>query len=365
MKSLISILLVFFLAACHQTGGGHVAETTDAQEDNTSLTAEKLLLNEQVAIGPLQVQRVSRKINTSGVISIPPSDLQSVHSKSEGFVRAIKCLPGDFVRKGSLLMTVEYPGLLVKQRELLETRANLGFAETEFERVNELEAAGAASTGELQKVRSERDFLQARYLGLRRELELIGTNIDKLESELDFQPYVYIYAPVSGYVHEVYVNSGKMVHAEDQLLDIADNSHMHLELEVFARDVAALSEGQTVKFSIPGHADWLEAEVVKLNPMIDRNTGTLQVHCHLDDDARSSVKAGMFAHAIIQANDQEVSGLPLDAVIKEGLQYYAYGIKNNQVVKTALEDVVVFDDFVSFAPPAYDSLVVAGAYYLE
>ncbi|MBK7870065.1 MAG: efflux RND transporter periplasmic adaptor subunit [Saprospiraceae bacterium] len=78
---------------------------------------------------------------------------------------------------------------------------------------------------------------QARYKGLKAELELLGISVKTLENTGEIQSSISFYAPVNGYITKVNINNGKLVSPNDLLFEIVDRSHVHLELQVFAKDV--------------------------------------------------------------------------------------------------------------------------------
>ena len=106
-------------------------------------------------------------------------------------------------------------------------------------------------------------------------------------------------------------------------------------------------------------------EIVKLNPMLSDETGTLNVHCHINEEDAIQIIAGMFVNAEIEVEAIDVSGLPLEAVIKEGTDYYAYCIEGDLLKKHLLQNVVVSGDFVTFDSISPNQMVIAGAYYVE
>lgn len=368
MKSILIVLAAALLfSGCHKTDS--VTSESGQTEDETSigqdLKLELVQANEAVKIGTIQNRMIKTNIQCTGSIEIPQTEIWSVHSRNAGFIRSISHLPGDYVRKGQRLFTIEQPGLLEKERLLLETKADLELANSNFNRKSELQEVNAASLSTLEEAKANKEFLEARYEGLRSELRLLGVDLDALENEGKFQSYTSVYASSSGYVHKVAVNQGQMVGPEDELIRIADDSHMHLDLQVLSKNIPLVEKGQPVQFSIPGNPATFTAEVIKINPMLNRNTGTLQVRCKISDESLPKVRAGMFTNAEIQTSDRQASGLPLEAVIKEGEQYYCYAVVGDQLKKVALEYVAVSEDFAEFDPGGYEQFVIAGAYYIE
>lgn len=320
--------------------------------------------NSSVTTGPLQKQIIGRNISATGRIEIPPTDLFSVHARASGQVTDIRYIPGDFVRKGALLLRINNPGLLEKQRELLETRVRMQLAEKEFMRQQTL-ANGEATTAErLDAARGSLDLLRATYAGLSVELQQYGVDLELLEKDRKFQSSFGVYAPASAYVHEVGVNEGKMIVTTDELMELAGTKYKHLELQVPANQVARLREDQEVRFTLPYNGKTGTARIEKINPMIDDRTSTLQVHCKLVDEDTDQLLPGLFLNATIITDAAEAYALPQDAVVKEGSTFYAYRVVDKKYEKTRLLDVESGEGFVRFSNPPEGLWVTGGAYYL-
>ena len=261
-------------------------------------------------------------------------------------------------------MRVTNPSLIEKQRKLLETRASLELAEKEFIRQQTLAAGDATTAERLDATRGRVELLRATYSGISFELKQYGVDLEALESEGKFQSSFGVYAPASAYVHEVSVNQGKMIVPTDELMELAGTDHKHLELQVPAQRIARLREGQEVRFILPYNGATGSARIKKINPMVNERTSTLQVHCELTGEHAEQLLPGLFLNATIVTGAAEVYGLPRDAVVKEGAQYYAYRVVAEKREKTLLRDVAAEEDFVSFSNNPDGMWVTGGTYYL-
>lgn len=372
MNNIYIILIIALLfQACQNTDEQKqtttpIETTSEPEEENKTLFVKDVLAtNSSVKIGELQTRVLQQEVSCTGRIEVPPTDLVSVHSKSEGFIEYLQYLPGDYVKKGALLFTVVNPNIIEKQRILLETKAEWILAQKDYERKRLLQSEDATPQKIFDETLSKKDYLSAKYKGLKSELQLLGVDVNALEINQDLQSKLSIYALQSGYVHEVFVNKGQMIQPQDRLMEISNNHHIYLELYVFSKYVPLLKKGQKVLFSLPNNNQQFEAEISKLNPMIDEETGTLTIHCQIEKGQNEVIKAGMFVNATIEVAAQEVTGLPIDAVLKEGEDYYVYWVDGEILKKQALEEVSVNNNFVTFKDFAAKKLVIAGAYYLE
>lgn len=347
-------LLVFSLSACQQN------PPAEAAMEQAAVASP----NESVTTGPVERRMISKSISCTGTIEIPPSDRVSVHTRTAGQVSGLRYIPGDFVRKGSVLCRITNPELIPLQRQLLEARASLTTARQTLERQRILSEGEATTATALQDSEGRVALLTATYDGLKSQLQQYGISVEALENEGTFQSSVNIYAQSAGYVHEVTVNEGRMVAPTDQLMEIAGTEHLHLELKVPSQQIGRLRKGQTVNYTLPFEAESGTAVIEKISPMVDDASSTLQVHCHFTGKEREKPLPGLFVNATILTGNQEVYGLPLAAVVKEGQNYFAFQVKDGTYEKTALRDADVTDGFITFSNPPDGEWVTGGAYYL-
>lgn len=368
MKTAYLFLLSFFiLFGCQNNNVNEADEEAQDQVKTESGWHDAMEVSArlpEVQVGPLTAISVSQTITCTGRIDIPPIDIYSMHSKTPGFVEMKKYISGDYVRKGTLLLTVQNPQLVEKQRLLLETKASLSLAEKDFERKMLLHAEKATTQRAFDEALARKDLLTARYKGMRSELELLGIDLDALEKEYDFQSRHAVFSTTSGHIHEIYVVNGQQVDPGTRLMDISDNDHIHLELKVLSKDVHLLEIGQQVTFMLPNDMHTYAGEIIKLSPMIDKETGTLNVHCHIEKEHVKDVRAGMFVNAEINVGVIDVKGLPVEATVREGGDYFGFFSRNGKLVKTKLENPRKIDGFITFDNIPDGDVVLSGAYYL-
>jgi len=363
--SIILFSILLFLSACHSSPEPQEAAAEETRQAVLTAT-ETLSSNERIKTGSLPTRKVEHRINCTGQLSIPPSDLIAIHSKTGGQVQNLRYLPGDYVQKGTRLLSIEHPQLVEKQRLLLETKAQLSYALKDYERKKLLRDGEATTEKAYDESLREKELLSATYSGLKEELQLLGVDVVALEKEQAYQARVHLYAPQSGFIHQVLTNQGQMVSPEDVLLRMANNNHIHVELQVLSQDIGYVQKGQKLDFNVPGQNDTYSAELVKINPMLEAGQATLQVHAHITGEVPKKLIPGLFVNATILAGQQSLTGLPESGVVKEGETYYAYLMKGEQLEKVALPNAKVMDGFVAFVPPVDGKTwVIEGAYYVE
>ncbi len=360
MRTSLLVLLLLLLIACGKEDPP--AETESARR---SPAADSALLGDRVRTGPIQERNISYAVECTGRIEIPPTDFTSVHSRLEGQVSGLRYLPGDYVKRGTQLLRISNPQLIERQRELLEKQAQLATARRALDRQNILAGGDATTAAALDDSRGQVALLEASVNGIESELRQYGIDLERLVKEGKFQSSVGVYAEASGYIHSVTTNQGSMVVPGDELMEIAGTGHVHLELMIPSRDIAYLKKGQEVTFNLPFHGAGGRAEVEKINPMVHAETATLQIHCHIKEEAPEGMVPGLFVTATINVGERPVRGLPRSGTIKEGQEYYGFRKEGDRFVRTLLPDASEADGFVAFSAPGAGEWVTEGAYYVE
>ncbi len=363
---LFLLLVAGAFPACETPAGESEAAGAETNPTFVTLTDDQMELA-GVELGRPERRQVARYVDCTGMIEVPPESLFSVYSPVNGFVNNVKHLPGDYVRKGELLTTVRHPDLVRLQRELLETKSRLRFLQEEYQRKDTLAGADAASRKALGQARSDYETARATYQGLKAELEMIGIDPARLEKDGAIQPAIPIRAPGNGYLTQVNVNPGKLITPDQLLYEIVDNNHLHLELQVFAKDLPLLAKGQRIECQAPGIDQTFHAEVYLLGKMIDPATKTTRVHGHFDEEP-VNLTPGTYVQARIHTDAQEVTALPEAAIVRDGEQSFVFVKTPDGFRRMAIQTGLANQGYVQVETlELSDSelLAVKGAYYLQ
>jgi len=375
MKKLIyfiPMIAALFLASCANESAP-VENQQETLESNdmkpkasaVALTDEQMRLAD-IETGYTEEYLMGGYIQCNGVAEIPPSNLQSIHSKVKGFVGPVGQIVGDYVRKGSILTTISHPELVRLQREFMETRSRLSALENDYQRKKELATADAASQKALEQAEAAYQTAMATSKGIKAELELLGFSIKKLEAG-EVQSSLNIYAPINGYIHRIDINPGKLVNEEDVLYEMVDVNHMHMELQVFAKDLDKIKEGQRIEALVPGTGKRLTGNVHRIGRMIDMDKKTALVHGHFEQDP-VDVFPGTYVQAKIFVEEQPVTALPMEAIIRTGEKSFIFvqeGEGYEKVeVKLGRDDGEYAEVFMPESKKD-KRVVIKGAYYLN
>lgn len=198
-------------------------------------------------------------------------------------------------------------------------------------------------------------------------MQFIGINPSNLVQK-GIQSNINLYAPASGYITEANVNLGRYVKSEELLYEILDKSHLHLELNIYEKDVDKIQVGQQVQFSFNENPDQKYEGVVELiGQKMEPETKTFALHVDMLNPP-DFLKLGMFAQAHIFMRADSVATLPMEAIVTEGGKDYVFISDNGSFQKKEVQTGAQWEDKVEIKNPQDLSdflLVVEGAYYLK
>ncbi len=308
-----TILVVTFIAACKNK-----ESETEPSNNTTDLTVT--ISRAQFESGGMRLGQITNEsfpqtIRATGMIEVPPENKAVVSAFIGGYVKETPLLIGDVVKKGQALLSIENPEFVTLQQNYLETKQQVSFLQAEYERQQQLIAENISSQKSFLKAESDYKAKLALYNGLKQKLRMLNFSIEKVESG-DIRSVANIYAPIEGSITKMNVSKGTYVSPSDEIMEIIDNDHIHLELNVFEKDVMKLEKGQLISFAIPESSEEAyEAEVYLIGTNIEDNR-TIKVHGELKEKKQHNFLTGMFVDANIVTSSLEKPALPSMAVVE-------------------------------------------------
>ena len=239
----------------------------------------------------------------------------SVSTFMGGYVTKIPLLIGDKVKKGQIVATLQNPEFVEIQQDYLEISAQLSYLKNEFERQKTLYNEQITSEKNYLKAESSYKSNLATYNGLRKKLQMMHLNPNTIEKG-EISSTINLYAPINGFVTKVNVSNGSYISSANEVLEIINTEHIHLELNVFEKDILKIKKEQKIEFKIPeASTKSFEAEVYLVGTFVN-NDRTIKVHGHINHKEQTNFITGMFIDAsIIYSENKEIS-LPKSAVLK-------------------------------------------------
>lgn len=369
--SIITVAGAFFLlgglASCGPGNGQPGEDEPDsAVAASISLTPEQMELA-GIETGAPEKRQLRTTLECTGQIDVPPQNRASVHSPVQGFIREVNFLEGDFVKKGTVLAVLAHPDLIRLQREFLESKGKLAWLEQEKLRKESLAGEDAIAGKEMAKAVSDYQIELAHSNGLRAELAMIGLPVEALEGEGIVQQSLALRAPVSGYITRIHTHLGDLASPGDPLYEMVDPAHVHLELQVFAKDAVYVRKGQAIECRVPGMESRYSGKVHLVGREVDQTTKTVRVHGHFENDP-SNLLPGAYVQAWITTEADSVWALPQSAVVMENGANVVYVQKGANFEPVAIETGRRDGNYTEVKLPSElqrATFVLKGAYYIR
>lgn len=275
-------------------------------------------------LGTASMQDVEESITAAGYIAVPNENKAEVRSYMGGYLQATPLLPGDYVNKGQVIISLSNLEFIQLQQEYLQAKEELLYLKEVYDRKKTLAEENITSINSRQQAESEYNSMKTNVEGLRKKLQLINIDPDKLNPE-SISSSINLYAPISGFITMVNAVKGKFVEPTDIIFEIINNNHLHLELKVYEKDILKVKKGQKIAFRIPeADSEDYSGEVFLVGKTIDEADRTVSVHCHITEENKIPLVIGMYIEAEIFVASHEKFCLPVNALIREESRYYAF-----------------------------------------
>ncbi|AXG69820.1 nickel and cobalt resistance protein CnrB [Kordia sp. SMS9] len=309
---LLSVLFSFY--NCGKNEREKTVVPSDEHPGNTIQISQTQFETNQMHLGVLEEKLFPNTIQVSGIVDVPPENKAVVNASMGGYVKSMPFLEGDLIKKGQRLLTIENPEFVTLQQNYSEIHERLTFLKSEYERQKTMVAEKITSQKSFLKAESEYKTALATYNGLQAQLKLLHISPTSVEKGI-ITAVAPIYAPISGSITKVNVTKGSYVSPANPIVEIVDNSHIHLELSVFEKDIMSVKKGQKIKFNIPeASTENFTAKVHLVGSSIEENR-TIKVHAHIENETDHRFLTGMFVEAFIITNSSRAKAVPDEAIV--------------------------------------------------
>jgi cobalt-zinc-cadmium efflux system membrane fusion protein len=326
----------------------------------------------KIKSGKMEQRSIKNVIKANGYLDVPPQNKAVVSPMITGYVRKINFLVGDNVRKGQVMAELQSLEFIEMQQEFATLNAQIEFLKDDFERQKILRDQDAVSRKKYMTAEADYKTTASALKGLRAKLELLGVDFEKIELGY-MASSILLRAPISGSVKKLNTVIGKHVDPSEELFEIVDPEHLHLELSVFEKDVSRVKKGQSIWFVVPSLSRQVfEGEIFLVGKDMAENKRSINVHVHINED-EADFEVGMYANASIVIEDNSTYTLPVTAVVMDGNTEYIFRQTRLDDQKFSYEKIAVLTgnesdgiveitDFTDLKPE--DEIVSEGAFYL-
>lgn len=385
-KSSLFILSIslFLLVSCgkKQTEEEHEEEKSETEVALTEVQATTI----GIETGRIEMKNLNTIIKANGYTAVPPQNRADVSTLIGGVVKDIFVLEGTFVSKGKTLATIQNLEVSEMQEEYQSAVANIEYLEQEFKRQKTLTDENVNPRKAFQEVKSKLASERAKAQAAKNKLQALNVSLNGSTS------LVPIVAPISGYVGKISITKGAYAETGITLFEVVDNTQMHLDLNVFEKDLGKISIGQEVDFVLTNQSNKsIKGKIFGINKSFSNESKTVAVHAKITSSTKDLI-SGMYVAANINISNQTVQALPKEAVVRNGDKYFIYikedekearkesekdkhkdnekGEKHNEIHFKAVEVAIGTTDlgYTEIKPieeiPSNAKIVIKGAYYL-
>ncbi|MDP4209519.1 MAG: efflux RND transporter periplasmic adaptor subunit [Bacteroidota bacterium] len=316
MRSIISILIITtFLFSCktgkkEETHEGHEV----LSEDIVELNADQIKMA-GIEYGQVEQKTLSNTLNVNGIVTVSPQNLASVCAPLGGIVKSTSLTTGASVKKGQALAILENPEFIELQRNYLESRSKLEYAESEYKRHSDLYKSDVYSKQNVQQVTADYQSLKVQVSALAQKLALIGIDAAHLK-ESTISRSVAIASPINGFIKTMNVNIGKSVSPSDVMFEIVNTASLTLELTLFEKDINKIAVGQKLRFSVSNGSPQEQNAVVTQTGKAIASDKTVKVYASAANAGNEKVLPGMYVNARIETSNNPVTALPTEAIVR-------------------------------------------------
>jgi cobalt-zinc-cadmium efflux system membrane fusion protein len=269
----------------------------------------------EIGTGEIEMRNLSNIIKLNGLIDVEPESMASVSAPLGGYLKSAGRLPGEEIKKGQVLATIENPEFIQIQQGYLESLNRLQFLEEEFNRQKKLREEDINSAKTFQQVSSDFKIMQGRVKAYEQQLALVGISRSSVQNG-NITRTANLYAPISGFIKVSNVNIGDYVSPQDVLFELVNLNDIHLALNTFEKDLLNLEVGQTVKFSLSDENTFNRTAKIFL---IGKATGSdrkTPVHCHINKEDKKGLLPGMYIKAWVESGTNKQNAIPSEAIVQ-------------------------------------------------
>ena len=230
-------------------------------------------------------------------------------------MKDIKSLPGEAVKKGEVLFTIENPEYVQVQQNFLEAKGRLSYLKSDYERQKELMADNVTSQKNFLKSESEYNVTLAQYQSLKKRLSLMNIDPNTLTGE-NMRSTIGVPSPLSGFATTINASKGMYLNPSDIAVTVTNTDDLHIELKIFEKDLPLVKTGQQINVRLQNDTGKIYKGIVHLvNKTINPKDRTIDIHGDLVNEADVLLFApGMYIEAEILTSSEEFPALPSEAV---------------------------------------------------
>ena len=337
MRIFIQIFITFMILGVYACGSNHSpddghahgkeAEKGEEGHGEEPVTVASLSPEQIKAVGitfgTIEKKELMATIKANGLLSVPNNNKANATTLYGGVVKTLNVQLGDIVRKGQVIATITNPQFVQLQEEYVSLGSKITLAEQEMVRQQELNEGNAGARKNLQAATADFNSLHARKASLQQQIKLMGINPNQV-SLSTMRTSLAVTSPINGTVSNVLAKIGSYVDVSTPVIEIVDNSLLHLDLQVFEKDLPLIKVGQVINFQLTNNPDkTYAAKVFTIGSSFENDSKTIAIHSTVIG-SKVGLIDGMNITGMIGINNVTTPAAPNEAIVEADGKYYIF-----------------------------------------
>jgi RND family efflux transporter MFP subunit len=303
------------------------AEQTEDHHDEASksiaLITEDQMKTVGITLGKIEMKELTATIKANGLLRVPNNNKATVTSLYGGVIKTINVQIGDYIKKGQVIATIGNSEYIQVQEQYITVKNKIVFAEQEYRRQKELFDNDAGAKKNLQSSDSELKTLRTQKASLQKQLQIMGINPESINNG-NLRSGLVITSPISGTISIINSQIGSYVDISSPVAEVIDNGSIHLDLQVFEKDLPKMKTGQIVHFKLTNNPDTeYDAKVYSIGSSFENESKTISVHCTVIGN-KSGLIDGMNITGIVSLNNTTTPAVPNEAIVEADGKFYVF-----------------------------------------
>lgn len=285
-----------------------------------SLTEDETKILEIKTATP-SLRPLRARLQVMGKVLAPQTRMAIVSYAFPARVAGIHVQPGDWVKPGQKIITLQSEEVGSAKSEFYKARADYELAQSNYKREKRLFERGVGAQKNLLTAEAELKVAEVNLNAAEKKLHVLGfteEHVKEITETHQISPVITLQAPIGGKVIESKVILGAMVDQASELMTIMDPTILWVEAEIFERDIARIKPGQKVMISVPAYpGESFSGKTSYIGDTLKKETRTITVRTEVENRT-FKLKPGMFARMEIYLNDRtQALVLPEKAVLED------------------------------------------------
>jgi cobalt-zinc-cadmium efflux system membrane fusion protein len=272
-------------------------------------------LSSRLQVETAELTTVQRQVAAPASVEADPARYARILPPLSGHIVQLFVRPGDSVKKGQELLSLDAPDFVGAQADYARSRSVLAQTERALTRQEDLAAHGIVGQRDIDQAKTDRESALSDFNRAKDRLRLLGMDPDKTELGAP----LIVRCPLSGKVLDVSTAPGEFRNDPNApLMTVADLSTVWVTANVQEKDIHYVHNGDPASATFAAYPnETFRGKVLFTADVLDPDTRTAKVRVAFDNsDGR--LRPAMFATVVLKTWDTKELTVPTSALVMAG-----------------------------------------------